>query len=598
MSQKIPFYIFFILSFCLNTILFADSAYPELVWEKVESEDYPQLVLPAPGEQVRTFQGALIAGNWLLWPAILPGESEKESHGILLRNLKDGSAKRLDLKEPVRGLAWDREKNLIYARLKKEIVVIENGSFEIQRRFPFVNTGSGWTSIGVFQEKLYSIQGNTFSFYDLENGVEIESKILPIAKVSQSYACSDKEIFFWYTEGDKNLHSYNPLLNTIKDHFGVRIDSKLAPKLACRTGGFAVLDPEKGIFKNLVRIGDQFYLTSKENQILKGNLSYRFSPQRDKIQYTLSVTAKEKDSPESEIAVAIPPKETAYQVLTDESVFNDGSFKEDQQNNRTLFVKVPALSSGQTWTQTVYSAKLTRYNLDSGLSNFQTSWEDWKVPGKWKQFLEDNSVYKIQDPSIVSLRDQLRSESGSVEGYIRNVYKYITKNMVYKQDGKFDDAPVVLKNGHGSCTEHSYAQIALLRSAGIPARLVWNWLPGATNVSFNHKIAEVWHPSFGWIPMEPLAYPRARAGLTHAKHIIFAVLNSPFHSIIKGGDVLHSFTKAAGGASRSLSIELTPEVSVTSREIVEQDSSFKELYEKAKEIRNKVIDKDDGRSVE
>ncbi|MBW0435008.1 transglutaminase domain-containing protein [Leptospira yasudae] len=599
---------FIVLSVALSTLgsLRSESAYSKLDWEVIEQDDYPQITPPSSDEKVRSFQGALIAGNWLLWPAILPGANDKESHGILFRNLKNGEAKRIDLGEPVRGLAWDRENDRIYARLKKEIAVLTSGNLEIKRRIPFVATNSGWTSIGIFQGKLFAIQGNTFTFYDIETGNEIENKELPVSKVSQAYVCSDQEIFLWYSEGEYNLHSYNPLLNTVKDHYSARIDSKSAPKLACRGDrqgrsnsiGFALMDPEKNVYKNLVKVGDQLYPTSKGNQLLKRNLSYRFSPQKDKISFNVTVAAKEKDSPETELAVVIPPRETAYQILSEETVSKNGIFKEDDQGNRTLIVKIPALSAGQSWSETVYSAKLTRFNIDSSLSSFKTSWEDWKVDRDWKQYLEDKSVYKIDDPGIVSVRDQLKSETSSVESYIQAVYKHITKNLVYKQDGRFDPAPVVLQNGHGSCTEHSYAQIALLRSAGIPARLAWNWLPGATKVDFNHKIAEVWHPSFGWIPMEPLAYPRVRAGLTHAKHVIFAVLNSPSHSIVKGGDVLLNFTKPSGGASRSMSIELMPDESVSFRSASLEESISKDFFPKVKPIQNRILDKGEERNVE
>ncbi|RHX89330.1 transglutaminase-like domain-containing protein [Leptospira stimsonii] len=588
-----------ILSFPLLSFpIFSQSAYPVFDWETVANTDYAQVAPPQSEEKVRSFQGALIAGNWILWPAILPGENGKESHGLILRNFKNGDSKRIDFGEPVRGLAWDKEKNQIFARLKKEIVVIDADSFETKRRFPFPATNSGWTSLGFFQGKLFGIQGNTFTFYDRENGNEIESKEVPVSKIAQAYACSEKEIFLWNNDGDFNLHSYNPILNSIKDRFSVKIDGKLAPKVTCRGKDFALMDPEKGYYQNLIKIGNQFYPVVPGNQILKGNLSYRFAPKKEKISFSLTVSAKEKDSPESEIAVAIPPKETASQTLSEESVSKFGSFQEDAQGNRTLFVKIPALSAGQSWTEVVYSAKIERFNLDSGLSNFNTSWEDWKVDRKWNQFLEDKSVYLINDPGITSIRDQLKAESSSVEGYIQAVYKHITKNLVYKQDGRFDAAPTVLQNGHGSCTEHSYAQIALLRSAGIPARLAWNWLPVSPKVELNHKVAEVWHPSFGWIPMEPLSSPRTRAGLTYAKHIIFAVLNSPSHSIIKGGDVLLNFTKPSGGASRSLEIELSSDDSVSSRNLLDVDSSWMDSFPKVKPISNRVLLRGDERSVE
>ncbi|EMJ97893.1 MULTISPECIES: transglutaminase family protein [unclassified Leptospira] len=580
---------------CLFVVeLASEPAYSSMKWEAAIPEIFSPSPL-APEEKIKSVQGSLLIGEELFLPANFPDTNGKNTGGLIIRNIKSGTTNRLDLKETVRGLAFDKEEGQIYVRLKKEIIILQNGSFEIKKKIPFYQTGVAWGNIGFLQGKLFEIRENKLILYDKETGTEIEQKDLPLPKVPFAFDCSGKEIFFWYSKDGTNLHSYDPILNRIKNSFTVHLGSKEAGKLSCFKNDLVVLSPESGVYQNLIRIGNDYYSGKEENLVLKGNLSYRFSPSRDMVRFNLKITPKE-NSPETEIAVAIPPQETSSQVLNDEKFYPNGKLTEDKQNNRTLIIPIPALSSGQTWEETVYSAKLVRYNIDSGLSRFQTPWEDWKVPNEWKQYLEDASVYKISDPEIVRIKEELKSTAPNVEEYIQAVYKYIRKNMVYKQDGKFDPAPTVLQNGHGSCTEHSYAQISLLRSAGIPARMAWNWLPVGEKVELNHKIAEVWHPSFGWIPMEPLAPPRSRAGLTYAKHIIFAVLNQPNHTIIKGGDTLANFTKPAAGATRSISIELLPEISHRSSK--QNDTGTEEIYPKSNSVKNRILEKSEERIVE
>ncbi|TGN03237.1 transglutaminase-like domain-containing protein [Leptospira dzoumogneensis] len=591
---RVPLFLILIF-FCLFfTELASESAYSSMKWEAAEPKIFSPSPL-APEEKIKSSQGSLLIGEDLYLPANFPDTNGKNTSGLLIRNIKTGAGNRFDLKETVRGLAWDKEEDKIYVRLKKEIVVLQNGSLEIKKKIPFAQTGAAWGNIGFAQGKLFEIRENKLIFYEKETGSELEQKDLPLPKVSFSFDCSGKEIFFWYSKDGTNLHSYDPILNKIKNSFTVHLESKEAGRLSCFKNDLIVLSPESEIYQNLIRIGNDYYPGKQENFVLKGNLSYRFSPSKDTLRFVLKIAPKE-NSPETEIAVAIPPQETSSQVLSEEKFHPNGKLTEDKQNNRTLIIPIPALSSGQTWEETVYSAKLTRYNIDSGLTNFRTSWEDWRVPSEWKQYLEDVSVYKISDPEIIRIRDELKSSSSNIEEYIQSVYRYIRKNMVYKQDGRFDPAPTVLQNGHGSCTEHSYAQISLLRSAGIPARMAWNWLPVGEKVELNHKIAEVWHPSLGWIPMEPLAPPRMRAGLTYAKHIIFAVLNQPGHSIIKGGDTLANFTKPAGGATRSISIELTPEIS--HRSVKRYDSEAEEIYQKSNPVKNRILEKSEERIVE
>ncbi|MCD6331566.1 MAG: transglutaminase domain-containing protein [Thermoplasmata archaeon] len=46
------------------------------------------------------------------------------------------------------------------------------------------------------------------------------------------------------------------------------------------------------------------------------------------------------------------------------------------------------------------------------------------------------------------------------------LHDYVIKTLDYAIDGRWDDAPTVLKRGNGSCSEYCFAYIALCRAAG------------------------------------------------------------------------------------------------------------------------------------
>ena len=79
--------------------------------------------------------------------------------------------------------------------------------------------------------------------------------------------------------------------------------------------------------------------------------------------------------------------------------------------------------------------------------------------------------------------------------------------------GFWDTAPTVLRNGHASCSEYSFAYIALCRAAGIPARYVGSvWRKANVDTCLDdvyHRWVEIYLPGYGWIPTDPTHGDRA-----------------------------------------------------------------------------------------
>ncbi len=235
--------------------------------------------------------------------------------------------------------------------------------------------------------------------------------------------------------------------------------------------------------------------------------------------------------------VLLPPALTAAQELAEEKLPPGAEVRHDRDGNRALFVPVSHLEPDREHSIGVYRAKIRRYRIDVDLSRFRTPLATWRAPEELRVHTENLPQLLIEDPEIRGTRERLRARSETLEDYAREAFLEVRRRMRYHSDGRFDPAPVVLKQGHGTCTEFTYATMALLRSAGIPSRMAWNYL-GNGQPDFNNKLAEFWHPQLGWLPIEPLAPPATGPGTTHARHIIWAQLRTPFQEWIGTRDRL------------------------------------------------------------
>jgi hypothetical protein len=106
------------------------------------------------------------------------------------------------------------------------------------------------------------------------------------------------------------------------------------------------------------------------------------------------------------------------------------------------------------------------------------------------------------DPAIRAKAELLASGTDDVESYARKVMAFTSTNR--GTGAKFDalDAKQALACG-GSCTSRANLAAALLRAHGIPARTVSHlpaWYKGPL---YEHWLVEYWHPSVGWVWIEP-----------------------------------------------------------------------------------------------
>ncbi|MEW6250254.1 MAG: transglutaminase domain-containing protein [Planctomycetota bacterium] len=105
-------------------------------------------------------------------------------------------------------------------------------------------------------------------------------------------------------------------------------------------------------------------------------------------------------------------------------------------------------------------------------------------------------------------QDTVRSIVGEEQNcyrIARKIYNHVMEKLEYEMVGGWDVPEVVLKRGKGSCSEYTFAFIALCRAAGLPARYQGSVVVRGDDASIDeafHRWAEIYLPNYGWVPVD------------------------------------------------------------------------------------------------
>ncbi|MCK5820608.1 MAG: T9SS type A sorting domain-containing protein [Bacteroidales bacterium] len=120
-------------------------------------------------------------------------------------------------------------------------------------------------------------------------------------------------------------------------------------------------------------------------------------------------------------------------------------------------------------------------------------------------YLADGDYYDIHNQIVKDAVTEAIGTETNMYWKARKIHDYIINEIHYVLDGRWDKAPQILTQGHGSCSEYSYLFIAMCRAAHIPAR----YEAGAYNGGQLPYIDEVFHrwsqiylPPYGWIHVD------------------------------------------------------------------------------------------------
>ncbi len=127
------------------------------------------------------------------------------------------------------------------------------------------------------------------------------------------------------------------------------------------------------------------------------------------------------------------------------------------------------------------------------------------MPGNMEAYLADDKKYDLDSKTVTELVEKLTGEETSYYWRARAIYQHLTDVIQYDRSSGWNNAATVLERGTGSCSEYTFALVALLRRAGIPARYVGAVSERDGDASFDdvfHRWAEVYMPGYGWVPVD------------------------------------------------------------------------------------------------
>jgi hypothetical protein len=119
-----------------------------------------------------------------------------------------------------------------------------------------------------------------------------------------------------------------------------------------------------------------------------------------------------------------------------------------------------------------------------------------------KRYLNDGNKYQLDHPFLQNLVKETLKGEENPWWIARKLARAVGKRMSYELAGGWEPAPVVLERGSGSCSEYSFAFLALCRIAGVPARYAGAVVVRGEDGSFDqffHRWAQVYLPPFGWV---------------------------------------------------------------------------------------------------
>ncbi|MBI2369594.1 MAG: transglutaminase family protein, partial [Deltaproteobacteria bacterium] len=137
------------------------------------------------------------------------------------------------------------------------------------------------------------------------------------------------------------------------------------------------------------------------------------------------------------------------------------------------------------------------------------------LSGEPSRYLAATPLVQRDDPEIQALARRLVAGARSQQEAVTNLLNFVVDHLRYAIDPDQYDARFSLDRRIGNCQNYSHLSLALLRAAGIPARIVGGWsLAKAWQVATGqgtltskngqgrHAWIEVYYPDLGWVPYD------------------------------------------------------------------------------------------------
>ncbi len=138
------------------------------------------------------------------------------------------------------------------------------------------------------------------------------------------------------------------------------------------------------------------------------------------------------------------------------------------------------------------------------------------VPEDLKVYLQETAQVQTKDMEIRQLALKLTKDVKTQFDAVQRVISWVVDNVRYVSPTDRYDALYSLQSGKGNCQNFSHLSAALLRSVGVPVRIINGvtlnqpfdvaWDRGTLTFKMGqgrHSWVEVWFPDQGWVPYDP-----------------------------------------------------------------------------------------------
>lgn len=386
------------------------------------------------------------------------------------------------------GLAWgagtlyvsDSQSGWVYA-LNPETGVVEN-SFEAPGSAP---TGLAWAD-GV----LYLLEAASRKIY----------KVLPEDGTILAYFDAPTPSSTCLTWDGKHLwasdRSQNELYRISPEHERVigilNAPGPYAAGLASLEGHLWNVDFQTRKVYQLALAGEQAY--------------YLYEPRRARVEFVWTLyNYGPGELRDVAVNVALPPTLPQQKLLSEPQLPEEpAEFATDQWEQRAALYRlatVPAGTRRELGFKVDAEVSSIRYIIDPEAVGRLSD-----VPREIREaYTADGSRYRIDSPFVQETVMKIVGVEQNPYWIARKIYDHLIAKLEYQMVGGWDVPEVVLKRGAGSCSEYTFAFIALCRAAGVPARYQGSVVVRGDDASVDephHRWAEVYLPKVGWIPVD------------------------------------------------------------------------------------------------
>jgi len=249
--------------------------------------------------------------------------------------------------------------------------------------------------------------------------------------------------------------------------------------------------------------------------------------------------------------IALSPEPTSSTVETDRF---GNKFQRVSWNNVTQDIRVNLNYTANLHTQLTDMASKTGFPLGN-------------LASKESLYLQHTEMVQ-GNSEIKALARQLTSGAKSEYEAVSAIINWVTDNIKYTFNPPQYDAAYTLSTKSGNCQNFAHLSIALLRSAGIPARIVggitlkesWKVPIDAKNSIVQsmgqggHAWLEVYFPDLGWLPYDP----QQSRQFTSSRHIkqTHGLDSRDINDTWKGGPYLPAYNELIEGRYTSDDIKL------------------------------------------